>query len=97
MKPTVTDYRVTRYDETRCMARRLGRADRRWLPAVWHEVQCGAAPEGTSDLCIGCVRNWASKTSQWLGRVSDAPPATAPMLGTKWATLKKPVFLPIPY
>jgi hypothetical protein len=99
--PSADAYRLAEdsIDMSKCLGRKLrGGKDKRWKPAVYRESQCGAKVEGGCDLCTTCQRRMEKfvenpKPGDWHGRVTEAPPDWAHMLGTEWAETKKPKWL----
>jgi hypothetical protein len=101
-EPDASAYRIAAPVDGVCDGRRFNdgdptTVDRRWKPAVYRELQCGGVI--TEDgLCATCLRRrekYAAEPSPkvgWLGRLSEEPPEWCHMLGTAWATEKKPVF-----
>ena len=98
--PGPDHYRLSSYDESLCMARKLKPSgqDRHWSPVVYHETQCTSKPvEGESGegLCTSCCslrdkEMEAGKLKHWNGRVDEDPADDAlltvsvHMLGTEW-------------
>ena len=98
--PGPEHYRLSSYDETLCMARKLKPSgqDRHWSPVVYHESQCTGKPvEGESGegLCTSCCtlrdkEMEAGKLKHWNGRIDEDPAQddllthSVHMLGTEW-------------
>jgi hypothetical protein len=101
-EPDASAYRIAAPVDGVCDGRRFNdgdptTVDRRWKPAVYRELQCGGAIV-EDGLCATCLRRrekYAAEPSPkvgWLGRLTEEPPEWCHMLGTAWATEKKPVF-----
>ena len=96
--PVASDYRVCAadIDETVCIGRSLkGGEDKRWKPIIYRESQCGKKTVDGADLCTICTKRaekYDAKPGAWVGRVTEEPYDWVHMLGTEWATIKKPVF-----
>jgi hypothetical protein len=83
-----------------CNGRRFNETDaskdRRWKPAVYRELQCGAAitEDGLCKTCLSRREKFAANpaTKLYLGRVTEEPPEWCAMLGTAWAEERKPVW-----
>ena len=100
--PSADAYRLAEdtIDMSTCLGRRFNETDtskdKRWKPAVYRELQCGAAVADDCDLCKTCQRRMEKFAEDpkpavgWLGRVTEDPPDWAHMLGTEWAETKKP-------
>jgi len=104
--PVAADYRLRpdQIDHSLCVGRTLKDQydnDRRWVPAVYRERQCGAkltvddeergkyAPH-TAGLCSACWVRWqkaaeTGKPKHWWGKITEEPPAWSHQLGTAWA------------
>jgi hypothetical protein len=95
--PGPDHYRLSAYDESLCMARKLkpSAQDRHWSPVAYFESQCSGKPveEG---LCTSCCalrdkEMEAGKLKHWNGRVDEDPADDAlltvsvHMIGTEWA------------
>ena len=103
--PSADAYRLAEdtIDMSTCLGRRFNETDtskdKRWKPAVYRELQCGAAVADDCDLCKTCQRRMEKFAEDpkpavgWLGRVTEDPPDWAHMLGTEWAETKKPKWL----
>jgi len=99
--PAASEYRVSEIDETLCLGRNLkGGEDKRWKPIIYRESQCGGKVVEGSDLCAKCCKRQEKHAADpsvtktdWNGRINEEPEAWVRMLGTAWATEKKPKFL----
>lgn len=99
--PGPDHYRLTSYDETLCMARKLKSGDfsRNWSPIALYEYQCSRKPvegEDGEGLCAVCCslrdkEMEAGKLKHWNGRIDEDPADDAlltvsvHMIGTEWA------------
>ena len=96
--PGPDHYRLSAYDETLCMARKLkpSAQDRHWSPVAYFESQCSGKPVEGEGLCTSCCalrdkEMEAGKLKHWNGRVDEDPADDAlltvsvHMIGTEWA------------
>ena len=95
--PGPDHYRITSYDESLCMARKLKSGDfsRNWSPIALYEYQCTRKPAEGDDLCTFCCtlrdkEMEAGKLKHWNGRIDEDPAKddllthSVHMLGTEW-------------
>ena len=95
--PGPDHFRVTSYDESLCMARKLKSGDfsRNWSPIALYEYQCIRKPAEDDDLCTFCCalrdkEMEAGKLKHWNGRIDEDPAKddllthSVHMLGTEW-------------